>query len=627
MEQTKKSYPNYHPGQFLTSDNLTDSFSYLEEQERITRANMTGYGILNGLTCSKSTSNEIVIETGTAVTSDGFYISFPKFNSQYAKKYEQGDIDNLSGINSSFLNGSYFLLSPKESEQLEYLSSRKKLTSIQNLQTFAVGIIVDIQKDSSIKCNQLTCDINNTHTNIVYRPMLIPLSNLEQMTVNFPEQQICDVLGCANNGAEVIINYRDLRELYKPEADFSRFVHYWKPDLLSGLLDVEGCNLFFDQEDINKINLAVEKLNKMQSNTSDSELFLQDLGVAITEFYAFFNYYLKTYIIYSGKIQENRLVILSKGSYRNVFTPFVTNPGQIRDKKILVRLFKRIPAMINAFRLNNFTEDSIEIIPSRRYPTVLGMQSIPAYYNVYDDFIKLWKTIVPNYLPEIIPDIYLENYSTLLNRPFFRISGLFGKDINTTYTELERIINEHSLPISIQKMELMKIRHITKDDHNNLEAIFKKSKNFSTTKTRESSINKLFREIADINKYYDKKNKRYSFSQNDVKIIKEKLDKIMPFDKERKDSTSYLKLLLKNDITKQNTSKIKPSNSIHSFQLSLYKLHSNLKKSYLPVSIKGTYSGGVYENSTLLLFYFNQKIVMGINIPQIMKNIPEKYEK
>ena len=60
MRPTQDAYPSFEANQVLTSGNLNQDFDYLDEQERLTRANLIGIGIVCGL--------ELRIETGAAAT-------------------------------------------------------------------------------------------------------------------------------------------------------------------------------------------------------------------------------------------------------------------------------------------------------------------------------------------------------------------------------------------------------------------------------------------------------------------------------------------------------------------------------------------------------------------------------
>lgn len=68
-------YPVFETGQVLTSEQLNDIIEYLEPQDRTTRANLTGIGILCGLRPDWSpTAGTLALSRGVAVTSLGHLI-------------------------------------------------------------------------------------------------------------------------------------------------------------------------------------------------------------------------------------------------------------------------------------------------------------------------------------------------------------------------------------------------------------------------------------------------------------------------------------------------------------------------------------------------------------------------
>ncbi|NTV83547.1 MAG: hypothetical protein HGA23_04510, partial [Bacteroidales bacterium] len=74
-------YPKFVPNQVLTSDNLNELFGYLDEQQRITRTNLLGIGIVCGLqikTGADENGNYIIITKGTGVTSSGYLVTVPE---------------------------------------------------------------------------------------------------------------------------------------------------------------------------------------------------------------------------------------------------------------------------------------------------------------------------------------------------------------------------------------------------------------------------------------------------------------------------------------------------------------------------------------------------------------------
>ncbi len=78
MKPTIDTYPVFDANQVLTNDHLNTVVNYLDEQERLTRANLIGIGIPCGLALTvRSASGSVAFTRGCAVTSLGYLIVEP----------------------------------------------------------------------------------------------------------------------------------------------------------------------------------------------------------------------------------------------------------------------------------------------------------------------------------------------------------------------------------------------------------------------------------------------------------------------------------------------------------------------------------------------------------------------
>jgi hypothetical protein len=79
MQPRQDTYPIFEPNQVLTNRHLNQVFDYLDEQERLTRANLIGIGIVCGLEIKLTTGNaSILLSKGCGVTSHGYLIVEPE---------------------------------------------------------------------------------------------------------------------------------------------------------------------------------------------------------------------------------------------------------------------------------------------------------------------------------------------------------------------------------------------------------------------------------------------------------------------------------------------------------------------------------------------------------------------
>src|SRR5262245_29726564 len=80
MEAIQDNYPVFEANQVLANTHLNQAVDYLDEQERLTRANLIGIGIVCGLEIRLETGAKgpvIHLSKGCGVTSQGYLILEP----------------------------------------------------------------------------------------------------------------------------------------------------------------------------------------------------------------------------------------------------------------------------------------------------------------------------------------------------------------------------------------------------------------------------------------------------------------------------------------------------------------------------------------------------------------------
>ena len=77
MDITEATYPVFEANQVLTQAPLNDLVEYLDEQNRLTRANLIGIGIICGLDVEFNGTSTIRLSKGCGITSEGYLILEP----------------------------------------------------------------------------------------------------------------------------------------------------------------------------------------------------------------------------------------------------------------------------------------------------------------------------------------------------------------------------------------------------------------------------------------------------------------------------------------------------------------------------------------------------------------------
>ncbi|HEY8930586.1 MAG TPA: hypothetical protein VIM55_15395, partial [Mucilaginibacter sp.] len=179
MQPKQFTYPEFVADQVLTKDNLNDLFEYLDEQDRLTRANLIGVGIVCGLEVSTNAAGtQITISGGCGVTSGGYLITFPtktftqykEYNPVKAIYYEKFvDIPNKQ---------EWFRLD----ELFESAVVEGGIALTKNyLKDKVVLLYVELLENNNKNCDPQSCDDKGMNVEITFRPLLISINDVAKL--------------------------------------------------------------------------------------------------------------------------------------------------------------------------------------------------------------------------------------------------------------------------------------------------------------------------------------------------------------------------------------------------------------------------------------------------------------
>jgi PKD repeat protein len=179
MQPTQFNYPEFVPDQILTSSNLNDMFNYLDEQDRLTRTNLIGVGIVCGLEVSINASyTQLTISAGCGITSGGYLITFPKttftqYNDYNALKplYYEKFVDGVSKTQR------YKLAQLFETAVVEGATPLSK----DYLKDKVVMLYVELLEDQAKNCDPGSCDDKGKNIDISFRPLLISIDDAAKL--------------------------------------------------------------------------------------------------------------------------------------------------------------------------------------------------------------------------------------------------------------------------------------------------------------------------------------------------------------------------------------------------------------------------------------------------------------
>ena len=190
MKQEYLTYPHFVANQVLKSKHLNDSFGFVDEQSRLTRARLLGHGILDGLSFSY-TDGVLTVKPGSAVNSRGWMLQIQtpdKF--RYAAPISAAVPFHFKGDS---LDG---LLTPGETADDKRFLCFKTMDEALNLgfnpvpikdvvdKKFVVALAFGIRSQSKV-CSETSCDVNLNGQVLSYVPILLNGSTLEGFSPYF----------------------------------------------------------------------------------------------------------------------------------------------------------------------------------------------------------------------------------------------------------------------------------------------------------------------------------------------------------------------------------------------------------------------------------------------------------
>lgn len=445
------SYPTYAAGQLLKSEDLNDSFRFLENHIRATRNRMIGYGILDGLTFNLS-NDKLTISEGEAVTKDGYMIHF---------KHQVYDRVVAHKATSDIRYAFY-----KADEDIQ---GKTEISKVPDISGYLLGIAVEEKSSRKSYCDPISCDISPETIELVCRPVLIKASDIQKFTIHpkpldyVETERLRGVLEFRNL---VILRHRML-ENYRKNRDILVKSLESVQKAMPAALYKEG---ILDNEMPDKLKNSVSLLGLMADNMTEIPgyylLFLNDLKLAINEFVLLYNNFIRNYRLFTRREPSVKRVILGqlsqpmdkKDEYRTVFRELRSDFGLKRDAETLNLALRRIDALISSFKQRKYIADinTVKIIPSRYGDVRLGEMSIPFYYNEIPPAVwQLGENLsFPVYTHDGFKQESLSDSSA--NSGFFRIDGYFGLDVHEVYEKIHNLIEIHNLPFNVVKVKLEK---------------------------------------------------------------------------------------------------------------------------------------------------------------------------
>ena len=486
-------YPKFVADQVLTSDNLNDLFGYLDEQERMTRTNLVGMGIVCGLkVITAADGSSIKITKGVGVTSSGYLVAVPditytKRTSNVFDAVKCAYYDRFVDISSKTQR--FDLWELKQDAEAEgttgltstFLNDGKKI----------VLIFVELLEENNKNCDPDSCDDKGTKVTVNFRPLLVSKANADAFLSNSSNNTV-------TNNAVL------LTETKMPRYDVASTLLLDSEDVFEAYQKILTPAFIGSVKSV--LSNAYTKLNSLLADdfptdpfsTINSQFAFLNNGtispgqaINLQYYYDFFADLLlgydelrkKAFDVLCECLPDESLfprhLLLGEAIgfdemnslYR---TRFISSPVLCccaDDANAVKSLFRRLVLMMDNFLLKAAGNDtfnqklSIKITPSFLGKEALSEKAIPFYYNVNTGVEPLYlswnrKRTETNTATHIL-SYKSSDYNTtddfvmnplkydLEPNNFLRIEGHIGQDYRTVLSNLTTLKRSNRLPFDV----------------------------------------------------------------------------------------------------------------------------------------------------------------------------------
>jgi len=508
MEAIQDIYPVFEANQVLANTHLNQSFDYLEEQVRLTRANLIGIGIVCGLEIrldASSAATTIHLYKGCGVTSQGYLIVEPRDVTlvSYRKFMLPDDLDYPSFKDGSQTHKPYDLweLFPARESGDNLLGSPAAF-----LKDKVFVLFLELKKEGLRNCSPNNCDDKGEQITATTRRLLIKVDDLTKIIAEANQLEA----GVTFADLETALLARlDLPDLRLPRYDVANSGLATSNEVLAAFHAV-----FHTEKLAGKIRNALTAAynafkpvlqatypNNPFANFTAQFGFLDDAPKTTVQvrflqyYYDFFDDLLKAYEEFRGKGAElmcaccspeglfpRHLMLgvlfpatVSKASlYRQPFLASSAVSNCEERAKELIQLFRRIVEMIEWFSnppkladasSKSDTDLQIRVTPSKLGDAPISERAIPYYYHQdgTPPLFHLWNVEKTRrnkanqnlsyrsdeYQPPA--PAFVTNALSYELEPydFIRIEGHLGKDYKTVVNTLLSLKSRYRLPIEV----------------------------------------------------------------------------------------------------------------------------------------------------------------------------------
>jgi hypothetical protein len=499
MESTQNKYPVFEANQVLTRGHLNNIVNYLDEQDRLTRANLIGIGITCGLEITFDEKKMTIhVSKGAGVTSKGYLVVVPE-----------------EGLTLVSCRAGYKIPDTAEYQQFIDPSAKKQyslwelfpagepntdLLEKLDLTDKAVFLLFELKKESLSNCSSNNCDDKGSEVTTLVKPLLIEKADLDKII------DAANKLGgtvISGDPETTFIERLQLNDIRLPRINVPGSNAITSNDIFSAYMKVfnDGSLLLSTADALSKAYYAFEpllldiypvdpfKADSVNFNYQFDRLYkslaASDKVYLLQYCYDFFDDLIRAYDEFRWKgvdlvcgccppedLFPHHLMLgllypqKHKGNYSQKFlaSPSINQCAE-RSREV-VQLFMRIVEMIRCFSTDLPEKSDIRFTPSTLGDGALSDKAIPYYYlqTGTPPLYQLWsyektrKNRANQNLSYRFGDYKPASEFSFVSDPlnydlephnFLRIEGHLGKGYQEVMASLLSKISANRLPIDV----------------------------------------------------------------------------------------------------------------------------------------------------------------------------------
>ena len=499
-------YPEFVANQVLQKSHLNALFDYLDENNRLTRTNLLGIGIVCGMEVIPINTNQIKITKGCGVTSAGYLATFGEKNGvlqditfSSAKTYTVPEEVEYPPLFDSTTKQNHFELwelmeataAPNPAPTGFRILDANFLNPPNAGQKKVVMIFVELLQNVNKNCSPISCDDKGVNISVVLRPLLIKKSDADILLAEVSAYTGAGSYTAANaaftladmrlrrfdvpatalsSGADIVQGYKNILtqsfienslkvNLNTAYNEFGTLLNginneiaAFTPPYNAGKIDLPNpweYQYFYDFiYDLMEVYEEIKRLSSsiMPVCCPDERLFPRHLVL--------------------GQATENTTEVRS--NYRHYFIPSPILSKGNKEVKKLRSFFRKLMIMLKSqiFRVPSPTNTPVKITPSKLGPYPLSAKAIPYYYQLDSPPHKLYEywnfrktelhranqnlTYFSNLYNPAGPD-FVQNplWYDLDPYNFLRIEGHVGYDFRQALKQISDIRDLNRLPFDV----------------------------------------------------------------------------------------------------------------------------------------------------------------------------------